>query len=369
MNSRKVEDLLKKVSPPDVSLPSSKTKLRRDLLNHPRFNPKPSWFRRMFPRMVLAGGPLVVLVLVVFIIKMIPDEMSAHARLQDLETTYRHSLVKDRVHYTKTRFESSQEKDSKLLLEQWRYKNDALRIMLQREKTGEYISHLIVKGERIFLYNDQEAGAKIRASQSCVKTPQEQETKTTTPTKNQHAYSVSITPLADKNGKKRANVIISRDAFDIFGFASQAPGDIFSRLQADPDVSYAGTENHDGLVLEIFQRKSSPTIVSYLLEYKGDLDKEVKQLIQTMKEGEITSGRELDGFKIQRIDVVETLKVYRHDGHIASLTRRSSENGKSIASHELQFLVDEFLTYSPALFDQFAFGLHDFEITNKDMNK
>lgn len=367
MNSRKLEDLLKQVSPPDVSLPSSKAKLRRDLLNHPRYNPRPSWFRRMFPRMAMAGAPLLVLALVFFVLKFIPDEMSAHTRLQELETTYRGSLAADMVHYIKARFYGTHQKDSiLLLLEQWRYKEEALRILLRREKTGEHISHLIVKGERIFLYNDQNSGARIKASRTGVKSS---EPASKPGEKSQHAFSVAITPLKEKNGKKRVNVIISRDSLDIFGFASQLPGDIFSRLQADPGVTYAGSKTDDGIKLDIFERKSSPTIASYILEYRENLDQEVRRLLKELEERELKPGEEPDGFKVERIDVVEILRVKRHNGRIASLTRRSFREGKTIASHELNFLDEEFLPYDPAYFDEFAFGLHYHETKKNEVKK
>jgi hypothetical protein len=363
MKNRNIHDLLDKVKPPDVTLPASKAKLRRELLTDRRFNPKPSRFRRMFLKYALRTSPVFGLLLVLIIFNLIPGEMSAEARLHDLESTYRGSFVKGNVHYIKARFESSREHDSMLLLRQWRYGKDMLRIMLQNENTLEFLSHLIIKGERIYLRNDKTSGAKINVDRSCDERLDREKSPGQT---SSHAYSVIVSPVEEKNenGKKMVNVIISNDSFDIFGFASQAPGDIFSRLKSDPAVTYTGAETHEGVTLDLFERKTSPEIMSFLLEYKEDLDKEISRLVENIKKQlSQPDGIEVrDGFKAEKIDVKETLKVHRHSGRIASLLRISSRRGKTIARHELMFLDEGFLPYNPALFDEIAFRLDEYEM-------
>ncbi|NIM12622.1 MAG: hypothetical protein GTO45_10955 [Candidatus Aminicenantes bacterium] len=373
MKPRNGKEMLEKVSPPEMILSSSKANLRRKLLNSKHFNRKP--LRRVFLKYALGIAPVLGIFLAAVISILTTGKMSAMERLEYLESTYHRSFVSGSVHYIKVLSSTAWNPDKSVILQQWRHGEDKLRIMLQNKNTGKILGHLIAKGEQFYLHLDETSNAKIR-----VKVNTSRENKLPCESK---AYSMMMLPVENVPGrdkqKKMASVIISEDTLDILGFKAQDPAKIFTRLKSSPTVTYAGTEIEERTTgtgtpfqrrLEIFERRTSPEIRAFLLEYDKELEDNVDKVLEKLRESnanDLGNFLKEDGFKVEKIEVVETTKVDKDTGKISLITYRSYRQGQLVARHELTFLREQFLPYDPGLFDENLFQLeaYDFEKITK----
>jgi hypothetical protein len=367
MKPRNGKEMLGKVSPPGMILSSSKANLRRKLLTGKHFNRKP--LRRVFLKYALGIAPVLGIFLVVVISILMTGKMSAMERLEYLESTYHSSFVSGSVHYIKALSSNSWNPHKSLILQQWRHEEDKLRIMLQNKDTGKIVGHLIAKGDRVYLRLDETSNAIIRVNKSW-------ENKLPCESK---AYNVMMLPAENIPGrdkqKKMVSVIISEDTLDIFGFAAQDPAKIFTRLKSSPSVTYAGTEieektgetgTHYQKRLEIFERRTSPELRAFLLEYDKNLEDDVDKVLKKFRDSnanDLGDYLEEDGFKVEKIEVLETTKVDKDTGKISSITYRSYRQDQLVTRHELTFLREQFLPYDPGIFDENLFQLeaYDFE--------
>ncbi len=367
MKSRNAKEMLEKVSPPEMILSSTKANLRRKLLNSKHFNRKP--LRQVFLKYALGIAPVLGIFLVVVISALMTGKMSAMERLESLESTYHSSFVKSSVHYIKALSSNSWNPDKSIILQQWRHQDDKLRIMLQNKSTGKIIGHLIAKGEQVYLRLDETSNAQIRVRKSG---------ESNLPCESK-AYNVMMLPAENIPGrnkqKKMASVIISEDTLDIFGFQAQDPAKIFTRLKASPTVTYAGTEleektsetgTHFQRKLEIFERRTSPELRAFLLEYDKTLENNVDKVLEKLRDPNANHPGDYlkeDGFKVEKIEVLETTKVDKDTGKISSITYRSYHQGQEVTRNALTFLREQFLPYDPGLFDENLFQLekYDFE--------
>lgn len=381
MKNRNVEDLLKKISPPDVILPSAKEKLRRELLTSDQFKRRPTGFWQQMLGYAVKGVPVIVIVLV-FILVQIPGKISATERLEKLEATYKGSIVENSIHYIKTRFENTWKPGEILIFEQWRYGMESLRMLLTLEKTGDILSHLIYKKNKAFLYTDKKSEAKINVDATEDDTPTGANGQVV---KDSEAYSIICAPVKNQPGddknKKKLNATISHDSLDIFGFTAQEPGNIFARLKSSPSITYAGTEADR---LEVFERKTAPGIMSYIIEYEKGAEQELDALLQELRFGKIrfpegsgtvfirdkTKKNGNHGFKIEKVEVKEITRVNKFSGKIHSISRQSFYRGQPVVTHELIFLEEFFIDYDPMVFDENVFGLesHKIDITPAPSN-
>jgi hypothetical protein len=369
--------MLEKVSPPGVILSSSKANLRRKLLNSKHFNRKP--LRHVFLKYALGIAPVLGVFLVVVISILMTGKMSAMERLESLESTYHSSFVKSSVHYIKALSCNSWNPDKSIILQQWRHQEDKLRIMLQNKSTGKIIGHLIAKGDQVYLRLDETSNAQIKVRKSREKKLPGENDTAEKPCESK-AYNVMMLPAENIPGrdkqKKIVSVIISEDTLDIFGFKAQDPAKIFTRLKSSPTVTYAGTEIeektsetgiHFQRRLEIFERRSSPELRAYLLEYDKNLEDDVEKVLEKLRDSNANDPGDYlkeDGFKLEKIEVLETTKVDKDTGKISSITYRSYHQGQEVTRNELTFLREQFLTYDPGLFDENLFQLEAYDFTN-----
>jgi hypothetical protein len=363
-----VKEMLEKVTPPGIILSSSKANLRRKLLNSRHFNREP--LRQVFLKYALGIAPVLGIFLVVVISTLMTGKMSAMERLESLESTYHSSFVRGSVHYIKALSSNSWNPDKSIILEQWRYEEDKLRIMLQNRDTGKIIGHLIAKGDQVYLRVDETSNAQIRVRKSG---------ENNLPCESK-AYNVMMLPADNIPGsdkqKKMACVIISEDTLDIFGFKAQDPTKIFTRLKSSPTVTYAGTETeektsetgtHFQRKLEVFERRTSPELRAFLLEYDKKLEKDVDKVLKKLRDSKASHLADYlkeDGFKIEKIEVLETTKVDKDTGKISSITYRSYHQGQLVTRNELTFLREQFLPYDPGLFDENLFQLEAYDMKN-----
>lgn len=367
MKPRNAKEMLEKVSPPEMILSSSKANLRRKLLNSKRFNRKP--LRQVFLKYALGIAPVLGISLVVVISILMTGKMSAMERLESLESTYHSSFVSNSIHYIKALSCNSWNPDKSIILEQWRYQEDKLRIMLQNKSTGKIVGHLIAKGDQVYLRVDETSNAKINVRKSG-------ENKLPCESKAYKVMMLPIENIPDRNKQKKMDsVIISEDTLDTFGFKAQDPAKIFTRLKSSPTVTYAGTEieekttktgTHFQRRLEIFERRTSPELRAFLLEYDKNLEDDVEKVLEKLRASnanDLGDYLKEDGFKVEKIEVLETTKVDKDTGKISSITYRSYHRGQEVTKNELTFLREQFLPYDPGLFDENLFQLkaYDFE--------
>jgi len=368
MKPRNGKEMLEKVSPPEMILSSSKANLRRELLNSKHFNREP--LRQVFLKYALRIAPVLGIFLVVVISILLTGKMSAMERLESLESTYHSSFVRGSVHYIKALSSNSWNPDKSIILEQWRHEEDKLRIMLQNKDTGKIVGHLIAKGDQVYLRLDETSNAKISVRKSG-------ENKSPCESK---AYNVMMLPAENIPGrdiqKKMVCVIISEDTLDIFGFKAQDPAKIFTRLKSSPTVTYAGTEieerttetgTHFQRRLEIFERRTSPELRAFLLEYDKNLENDVDKVVKKLRDSNANHlGDYLkeDSFKVEKIEVLETTKVDRDTGKISLITYRSYHQGQLVTRNELTFLREQFLPYDPGIFDENLFQLEAYDMKN-----
>jgi hypothetical protein len=306
-------------------------------------------------------------------------KMSAMERLESLESTYHNSFVSGSVHYIKALSSNTWNPDKSLILQQWRHGEDKLRIMLQNKDTGKIVGHLIAKGEQVYIRFDETSNAKIKVNKSRKnKLPCENDTAKK-PCESK-AYRMMILPVENIPGrdkqKKMVNVIISKDTLDIFGFAAQDPAKIYTRLKSSPTVTYAGTEIEEKTTatgapfqrrLEIFERRTSPELRAFLLEYDKNLEDDVDKALEKLRDSSAADLGNLlkeDGFKVEKIEVLETTKVEKDTGKISLITYRSYRQGQLVTMHELTFLREQFLPYDPGLFDENLFQLEAYDMKN-----
>lgn len=373
-NTRRIETLLEKMSPPDVELPEAKAQLRRKLLDLDRIKRKNPDFSRLLFKYALGGVPVLGILLVVIVFRFIPGEMSAMERLDDLESTYRNARVSGAVHYLKLQYTNNRHNEKEVVLHQWRHGTEKLRIMIQSSATGVTLGHLIMKGTRAFLWQDAASGATIAVgSQTCADNSSAVDERGE---KNSSAYSTMAIPIKKLpgvvSGKKAVNLLISRDSLGIFGFTDQDPANVYLRLKSSANVIYNGTEiSGDHRELDIFQRRNSHGIHSYLLVYDKKREERLESVIQKIHCGEIRfspdSGQiaREDGFRIEKIKVVETTRVDRQTGKITLISHRSYWREHMIAAHDLLFLNERFLEDDPTIFDEYLYRLDSHEIELK----
>jgi hypothetical protein len=376
MKPQNSKEMLEKVSPPEMILSSAKANLRRKLLNSKHFNRKP--LRRVLLKYALGIAPALGIVLAAVISILTTGKMSALERLEYLETTYHRSFVSGSIHYIKVLSYNTWNPDKSLILQQWRYGDDKLRIMLQNRDTGKILGHLIAKGERVYLDLDETSNVKIKVNKSREnKLPCEN--NTAKKSYESKAYSMMMLPVENIPGrdkqKKMVGIIISEDTLDILGFKTQDPAKIFTRLKSSPTMTYAGSEIEERTSrtgtpfqrrLEIFERRTSPEIRAFLLEYDKELEDEVDNVVEKLRDSNENDPGNLlkkDGFKVEKIKVVETTKVDKDTGKISLITYRTYRQGQLLTRHELRFLREQFLPYDPGLFDENLFQLkaYDFE--------
>jgi hypothetical protein len=366
MKPRNVEDLLKQVSPPDVALPTSKAKLRHELLQSDHFKRKP--LRQRFFKYALRLAPVMGLFLLLILFKFMPDEMSAVERIEHLETAYRSGLVSDMVHYLKVQSSEVVDEKSKIILQQWRYGKDMLRILLQYENNDNIVGHMILKGERAFLWLDKTSEAKICISRQPDKEISPGETKEKHVSR---AYSSQVIPVknqpTDDPNKKQVCAIISRDSFDIFGLAASDPTTILTRLKNSPTVIYSGTEKNGNRSLELFERRTSDEIRAFLIDYDKKLEKDAEAVLVTLVHQETLGSSQgykvlAKGFRIETVDVREITKVDKATGMITSISYQAFRKGKMLAEHRLNFLKEQFVPYRRALFDEHLFRLEEYNL-------
>ncbi|MCP5047520.1 MAG: hypothetical protein GY940_10135 [bacterium] len=376
----KIDEMLENLSPPDAALPAAKAMLRRELLNSSHFKPKPPV--RVFRKYALISVPVLGVFLLMVVLKFTQGEMSAMARLEYLESTYYKSFISDTVHYLKARFSETVKTEGHVVVEQWRYGADKVRILLKYQESQKIVGHLILKGKQAFLWLDEDSEAKILVTGKQGEDCTEKDDNTEEVTNN--AYSTMVVPVenipAGKPGIKQVVVIISKDSIDLFGFATSDPAKIFSRLKASPDLAYAGTDtltdSRGKRRLEMFERKTSQDLRAFLVEYNEELEKDLEVLVEKLLKQRIEfhsqSGDNLNrdgtdaeiyadkgGFEIEKIDVVETTKVDKDTGMISSIIQQAYRRGKPMAKHELTFLKEQFLVYEPGIFDENRFQLKE----------
>lgn len=368
MKPRNGKEMLEKVLPPEMILSSSKTNLRRKLLTGKHFNRKP--LRQVFLKYAWGIAPVLGIFLVVVISILLTGKMSAMERLESLESTYNSSFVGGSVHYIEALSFNSRNPDKSLIFQQWRHGEDKLRIMLQNKDTGKIVGHLIAKGDQVYLRLDETSNAQIRVRKSG---------ENMLPCESK-AYNVMMLPVENIPGrdkqKKMVSVIISEDTLDTFGFKAQAPAKIFTRLKSSPTVTYAGSEieertsgtgTHFQRRLEIFERRTSPELRAFLMEYDKNLEDDVDKVLKKLRDSNANHpGDSLkeDGFKVEKIEVLETTKVYKDTGKISSITYRSYHQGQLVTRNELTFLREQFLPYDPGLFDENLFQLEAYDMKN-----
>ena len=377
MKPRNGKEMIEKVSPPEMIISSSKANLRRKLLNSKHFNRKP--LRQVFLKYALGIAPVLGVFLVVVISILMTGKMSAMERLESLESTYHNSFVSGSVHYIKALSCNSWNPDKSLILQQWRHEEDKLRIMLQNKDSGKTVGHLIAKGDQVYLRLDETSNAKIKVNISRESKLPGEDNTAKKPCESK-AYSVMMLPVENIPGrdkqKKMVSVIISEDTLDIFGFKAQDPAKIFTRLKSSPTVTYAGTEIEERTTgtgapfqrrLEIFERRTSPEIRAFLLEYDKELEDDVDKVLEKLRDSNTTDPGDYlkeDGFKVEKIEVLETTKVDKDTGKISLITYRSYRQGQLVTMHELTFLREQFLPYDPGLFDENLFQLEAYDMKN-----
>ena len=366
MKPRNAKEMLEKVSPPGMILSAPKANLRRELLNSKHFNRVP--LRQVFLKYAWGIAPVLGIFLVVVISILMTGKMSAMERLESLESIYHSSFVSGSVHYIKVLSTYPGNPDKSVIIQQWRHEEDKLRIMLQNKNTGKVLSHLIAKGGQFYLRIDDTSQAKIKVNKS-----QENQSPC-----ESNAYSMMMLPVENipgsDNQKKMASVIISKDTLDIFGFKAQDPAKIFTRLKSSPSVNYAGAEIDERTTeigtplqrrLEIFERRTSPEIRAFLLEYDKNLEDKVNRVLEKLRDpnaNDLGNFLKEDGFKIEKIEVLETTKVDKDTGKISSITYRAYRRDQVLTRYELTFLREEFLPYDPGLFDENRYQLEAYDI-------
>jgi hypothetical protein len=141
-------------------------------------------------------------------------------------------------------------------------------------------------------------------------------------------------------------------------------------------VTYAGTETeektsetgtHFQRKLEVFERRTSPELRAFLLEYDKNLEKDVDKVLNKLRDSKASRPEDYikeDGFKVEKIEVRETTKVDKDTGKISSITYRSFHQGQLVTRNEMTFLRERFLPYDPGLFDENLFQLEAYDMKN-----
>ncbi len=372
MNIEKSIEMLKKVNPPEIFLELSKAKLRQELLDNKHFKKKPLRKRHYIFRYAFSTAAVIGIVMFFVLFKFLPREVSAKELINNLEAVYNSSFMADKIHYIKTLFKTKEEPFGSYLMETWKYQENMIRVMFKNETNDKIIGHVIYKenkkyklqtGKKDFNYKirivKKDSGpGRICADEKTVK-----------------AHRIMVFPAknSDKTAgkKKKVNILMIKDNFDIFGFCSQTPRNIFDKLKSDPYVEYIGSgiDTNTHRKMEILERKFSPDVKSFLLEYEDDVQTEIDWFIDKLRKKEIKLCADPDSkipsekpghnrnLKLEKIDVVETTKIDKKTGEIFQIKYSLYKKDKLIDRYELSFLEDRFINYNPEIFNPNAFGL------------
>jgi hypothetical protein len=372
MKIEKSIEMLKKVKPPEIFLELSKAKLRQQLLDNKHFKKKPLRKRHYIFRYAFSTAAVIGIVMAFVLFKFLPREVSAKELINNLEAVYNNSFVADKIHYIKTLFKTKGEHFGSYLMETWKYQENMIRIMFKNETNDKIIGHVMYKENKKY---ELQTGKKDSNYKTRIVKKDLGPGRICADEKTIKAYRIMVFPTknSDKTTgkKKKVNILMIKDNFDVFGFCSQTPRNIFDKLKADPYVEYIGSEidinTHKKVV--ILERKSSPDVKSFQLEYEDDIQTEMNWFIDKLRKKEIKLRVDPDSkipleksesngnLKLERINVVETTKIEKETGKIFRITYSLYKKDKLMDKYELTFLEDRFVDYDPEIFNHRAFGL------------
>jgi len=370
---KEINDLFKKMTPPDFVLPEEKARLRRELLNSPRFktNSAPGHVGSFQLRYVLGAGVALALAAVLIVLSLTPDRISARELVRDIKDVYEQADIAGKVHHLRFIFKTADREA--FVEEKWVYPDlGKVRVLHREAETGEISGHTIVDGEHTYSPENSQFKVKYRienSGQPSVTTPQ---SATQTIRRTQ---SILIQPAPGQkttsDGKRIMQAYIMTDAFNYDAFERQSPREVVSNLMASSSVDYLGTEFDKPLggKLDVLIKRSRARSFSLTLEFSEDRLPEVGWFCERLKSDDISLFMDSPGLAFldekeissaatwKTVETVETIKVFSDSKKIRQVNLSIREDGQETYRAEKIFLEDEYVDYSASLFDPESYGL------------
>ena len=352
MSKNKIENILTDIELPDFILPTSKERLREELLEKAELNFKKKMHKQK--RIKYLSSIAATIILVLFLLLELPTQtISAKEIAQNLEKTYLNTYKKANIHYFKKLFKSIK-KNSSFIMESWKYNKDLIRVQFKNKNNGQLINHTIINKHKTYELINPASKLKLKIRHFNKGKHYNKDKNRSVQMKK---IKIVINKLKEKNKNKRAKVLIIKDSPDIINFSSQVPENIYSKLKSNPLVTYKGSkyDQSTGKEMEVFEKKTLLNYRSYIIEYENNLDEKINWFLRKLNEKQIKlsdtgKGSDKDN-KNKTLIAIETTKINKISGRIISINYSLFNNSELIHQYELIFLEDKFIKYDKSIFN------------------
>lgn len=364
MKDRELDNKLKSVDLPQVSLPGPKARLRRELMSSPHFEQRSARMRIFGHVRYVLTALTAVIVGVFVVIQFLPKRSSARALINTMETAYESSVVSDAVHYIRQTL--TLPRGHNFDVEQWLYLEEGkIRVRLEDKTTGDVIAHSIITGGEAYNLNSTTGRAHSRIKHG------------DKPHDPAHCHGRMLTVVfmrlneEDEWGDETVvRAFVMDGGFDRDQFVNKTPRAIVSDLAASPDITYVGAsvEPQINQKIEVLERRNAATL-PFTLEFQAKHIEKVKWFLNSVISEEISleidsrfveflEKNDLIGeVQMKPIESVEKIEIIAESSRIHRVTLTIFESGTEAYRAERVFIEDRYLPYSPETFDPVLHGL------------
>ncbi len=346
---------IRRATPPAAAAPLAKQRLKREILSlHEARTAK----RPLLKPALIAGAAGVAVLLAIVVL--LPQRMSARERLRGLEGRYRVGLVPTATRYVRSEFGTDSNPGAPLVIETWTA--GAGRARIRASRSGATVGHVLwLDGERYDLPAGRSTGMRLELRSAPAQAGSEKGFR--------HVW---VLPGGKgPGGKALARVIVARGKLDPLAFASQSPVDVYGRLEANPGVEYLGREAGQAgeEAIEVFRGRSQSDLRCYAVTYDPAERPALSRFVQGLMAGneagaerhggavEVRPSPQGEPFVSGELEIEERVQIGRESGRIVGVEFVLAWKGETLERYRVSYREDAASEFRGVDFDPAALGL------------